>query len=189
MKIRTRVFVACLLAAAVPCVPAIFGQSPERWPGSSGGKDEAERLLAEEIPPLSESDQRRYDEVALALVKAINSRDRETYRGLHTEEGWSTAIDWWRELFAGQIERFGKIEKAWAPGRGFIRIGKMGVRGTEGDGATFLVKFEEPVGGALTFELNEAGKIVATDVFVKKELGYYEPDGVVLIFNLVAPPE
>ena len=75
-------------------------------------------------------------------------------------------------MFEEQLELFGKIEKAYAPQRGFTRVGKIGVRGSEEHGgATFIIKFEEPIGGALTFRLDDKGQIVATDVFIKREIG------------------
>jgi hypothetical protein len=129
-----------------------------------------------EVPQLEPELQRRYDAVAAALVTAINARDAESYRALHTDAAWETAIPWWREMFPEQLEAFGGIVRAWAPRRGLIKLGKVGFRGDEGNGATFVVRFEEPAGGALSFELNADGKIVRTSVMIGRQLGLYEAD-------------
>ena len=74
---------------------------------------------------------------------------------------------------------------AYNVGRGFIKVGKMGFRGDEeGGGVTFLVRFEEPMGGALTFRLDEKDRIVQTDVFISQGLGLQDPEGVELLFPL-----
>ena len=57
----------------------------------------------------------------------------------------------------------------------------MGVGGQAGT-ATFLVRFEEPVGGALSFELDEQDRIIRTDVFVTSGLGLHEPEDLAVIF-------
>jgi len=133
-------------------------------------------------PGLTEAQQRRYNAVGLALVKAINAGDTASYRALFTDEGWSSAIDWWRDMFARQTKLFGRIEKAWAPIRGVVVVGKIGVRG-DGNGAGMLVKFEQPAGGLLTFTLDDTDRISATNVFVKEELGYAEPEGLTLLYD------
>lgn len=63
--------------------------------------------------------------------------------------------------------------------------GRIGFRGAEEEGgATFVVKFEEAIGGALTIRLDKAGKITATDVFIKRELGMYDPKEVAMLYEL-----
>jgi hypothetical protein len=141
--------------------------------------------LAKGAEPLSEADRERYTRVAASLVTAINAEDRVAYRALHTDEGWNTAIDWWQNMFAMQTSKWGRIDRAWPPTRGVIRVGGIGFRGDEGErGATVMIHFEEGVGGALTFALDENDKIRSTSVFIKEELGDYAPAGVTPIFEL-----
>ncbi len=120
------------------------------------------------------SEQKRYDRVALRLVQAINGRDQRAYRSLFTDEAWSDAIDWWREMFVKQVLKFGKIERAYPPQRGTIRFGKMGMGGDERNGASFVAIFGNKAGGLFSFELNDKDKIVYTSVFIKEELAQYD---------------
>ncbi len=130
-----------------------------------------------EAQPLSDAERARYSQVATELVRAINDENREAYRALHTDEAWESAIPWWRDMFPLQISRFGRIAKAYAPVRGMIRFGGMGFQGGEGEMATVVVRFEEPTGGALSFEIDDANKITKTSVFIKEELAHYSPEG------------
>ena len=187
----TRVFArpAAILAALLICigfcpqttVAAPEEEKPSGWSSDPNAGDAAPKKSME-APGLSAEQQKRYDAVGLALVKAINAGDKEAYRKLFTDEAWDSAIPWWRDMFAVQVKRFGRIEKAWAPKRGIIVVGKIGVNG-EGEGAGMLVKFEEPAGGLLTFTLDDKDRIAATRVFVKEELGYAEPEGIPLLYD------
>lgn len=141
--------------------------------------------LATGAEPLSQTDRERYTRVGVALVTAINAEDRDAYRALHSDEGWNTAIDWWQNMFAMQTGRWGRIDRAWPPTRGVIRVGGMGFRGSEGEGgATVMIRFEEGVGGALTFALDENDKIRSTSVFIKEELGQYAPADATPVYEL-----
>ncbi len=167
----------CLPAAAAPP----DNDKPSGW-SADPNAGEAAPKGSMEAPGLTAAEQKRYDAVGLALVKTLNAGDKEAYRKLFTDEAWGSAIPWWRDMFAVQMKRFGKIEKAWAPKRGIIVVGKIGVNG-EGEGAGMLVKFEEPAGGLLTFTLDDHDRIAATRVFVKEELGYAEPEGIPLLYD------
>lgn len=149
----------------------------------SSGKPTSIEEINKGVTPMTQAELDRYARVAVALVTAINAEDRAAYRELHTDEGWRTAIDWWQNMFAMQTSKFGRIDRAWPPTRGVVRVGGLGFRGNEGDaGATVMVRFEDGVGGALTFVLDEHDKIASTSVFIKEELGHYAPDGVQPIY-------
>lgn len=142
---------------------------------ASAGGSASEPPARNEPVPLTQKEQVRYNRVARRLVEAINKQDKPAYRGLHTDEGWAGAIDWWQDMFSRQILRFGRIERAYPPRRGVFRVGNMGMGGDERNGATFLVIFEDQVGGLLSFELNSEDKITHTSVFIKEELAAH-PD-------------
>ncbi|MEQ8765618.1 MAG: hypothetical protein RL885_16960 [Planctomycetota bacterium] len=154
-----------------------FQMKPEGAP--SGWQSQPEEISEEELAgkPLTEAERKQYSEIARKLVQAINAEDREAYRALHTDAAWSEAIDWWRDMFPQQIARFGRISKAWTPVREMIRFGGMGFRGGDGNMVTLVIRFEEPMGGALSFELDDAGKIQRTSVYIKEELAHYAPEG------------
>jgi len=152
-------------------------------PGS--GDEEVMQDPDQEVPQLSEADQKRYNEVAIKLVKAINNEDRETYRTLFSDEGWEASISWWKEMLAPQTSRYGRIARAYAPRRGFMKFGGMAFRGDRGEReATIVVHFEEPFGAALTIALDEEGLIRKTNTFAKAELAFLDPGEDKIIFQL-----
>lgn len=162
--------------------PALEAAGPqvEGWsagPASAAPTPRQGDSTKPEPKPLTREEQLRYNRVARMLVEAINSKDKKTYRGLHTDEGWAGAIDWWQDMFARQTMRFGKIERAYAPRRGITRVGKMGFGGDARNGASFLAIFEDQVGGIFSFELNDEDKIRHTSVFIKEELASYQDFG------------
>lgn len=156
---------------------------PRRMPGDGwketapGAEDGGVPRTPERDEPkaLTRQEQLRYNRVARRLVEAINAQDKPTYRSLHTDKGWAGAIDWWQDMFSRQILRFGRIERAYPPKRGLFRVGNMGMGGDARNGATFLVVFQDQVGGLLSFELNDQDKIIHTSVFIKEELAAH-PD-------------
>lgn len=168
----------------LPMAPATGQDESTQAPGWDVEKENAEDLLSEEFPALADSERVQYTAVGLALVQTINAGDEETYRQLFTDEGWESAIDWWRDMFALQKEKFGLIERAYEPRRGYIRVGKLAYLGEVKDGATMLVTFEEPKGGALNFKLDESGKIIQTDVFIHTNFAISEPEELPLIYAL-----
>jgi hypothetical protein len=127
-----------------------------------------------ELPPLTAVEQARYDRVARTLVESLNAHDKKTYRSLFTDEAWGNAIDWYREMFATQLMSFGKIERAYAPRRGIVRVGKMGIGGDARGGASFVAIFEDQVGGVFSIELNDKDQIVHSSVFIKQELAAFD---------------
>lgn len=127
-----------------------------------------------ELPPLSAAEQARYDRVARTLVESLNAHDTKTYRGLFTDEAWANAIDWYRDMFAVQLMRFGKIERAYAPNRGIVRVGKMGIGGDARNGASFVAIFEDQVGGVFSIELNDQDQIVHSSIFIKQEIAAFD---------------
>lgn len=133
--------------------------------------------------PLSQQEQARYDAVALALTRALNAEDNAAYRALHTDAGWNEAIDWWRDMFAAQRARFGPIVRVYPCVRGVVRFGRMGYRGDLPSGATFVVRFEETCGGALSIQINAEGKIEKSSVFIKEELVDYDAAGAKPIYE------
>lgn len=133
--------------------------------------------------PLTQADQERYDRAARKLVEAINSHDKKAYRDLHTDEAWTNAIDWWRDMFAAQVLRFGPIQRAYQPQRGMVRAGKIGMGGDERNGASFVVIFGKKVGGLFSFELNDNDKITHTSVFIKEELAGFNGWNAKLIYE------
>lgn len=174
-----------VISLTIPGLSAGIAIAQENAPPGWGAKKEgAEEPSGEEFPALSDSERVRYRDVALALVEAINSDNVELYRQLFTEEGWSSAGPWWQDMFALQKEKFGLIERAYEPHRGYIRVGKLAYLGEVTDGATMLVTFEEPKGGALNFKLDGSGKIVQTDVFIHSSFALDEPKDVPLIYSL-----
>lgn len=151
----------------------------------SAGNPESAEQIEKDVKPLTDAERERYKQVAVALVTAINAEDRNAYRALHTDKGWNTAIDWWKNMFALQTSKWGRINRAWPPTRGIVRVGGLGFRGDEGaSGATVMIHFEDGPGGALTFSLDPSGKIDHTSVFLKEELGHYAPAGVKPIYEL-----
>lgn len=159
-------------------------EKPDGWSGNGEADVEEKSLQGQDVTPLTETEQERYDGVARTLVEAINSGNEKKYRALFTDEGWNSSIDWWRDMFSAQISSFGKIEKAWSPRRGIVQVGTLGA-GSEWGGARFLVKFEEPTGGVLTILLNDQDKITRTDVFIHRGLGYQDPSEGELIYTLI----
>lgn len=157
-------------------------QPADGWATAAGSQPAASRAAA-----LSRQEQERYDRVAVKLLLAMKAEDAAAYRALHSDEGWSTAIDWWQAMFAQQRARFGPITRAYPGVRGPIRFDKFGYESGVPDCVAFVVRFEERVGGVLAFRLNDAGKIVATSVFIKEELRDYQPEGVKPIFPLPKP--
>ncbi len=171
-----------LTAVAIVWMQALAQSNPSTqpaggWEAGSGTRSPASRAAA-----LSPKEQQRYDQVAIALLQAIKADDKAAYRALHSDEGWNTAIDWWQAMFVRQRARFGPITRAYPGVRGMIRFSKFAYESELADGASFVILFEEKVGGVLTFRLDEAGKIAATSVFIKEELREYAPDGVKPIF-------
>lgn len=136
-----------------------------------------------ESPPLTADEQKRYDAVALALLRALEKEDKVAYRALHTDAAWNDAIDWWRDLFAAQRASFGPIVRGYPCARGLIRFGKLGYRSELANGAICVVRFEDKVGGAFSFELDKDGKIARTSVFIKEELAQYDPKDVKPIYE------
>jgi hypothetical protein len=179
--------VARRLALASALILSVgFASAQEGWKRAEpeGDEKEADALMNEEVTQLSATDQKRYEDVALKLVLAINARDADAYRALFSDEGWDASIPWWRDMFAVQVENYGKIATAFAPARGFVQVGSLGFRGDLEGGVTFLVKFEEPMGGALTIILDESGEIFGTNVFMKQQLGLYDPENAVVLYEL-----
>ena len=160
------------LAQSAPSTQPVGG-----WEAGSGARSPASRATA-----LTPKEQQRYDQAAVALLRAIKADDKAAYRALHSDEGWNTAIDWWQAMFVKQRARFGPITRAYPGVRGAIRFSKFAYESELESGASFVIRFEEKVGGVLTFRLDEAGKIAATSVFIKEELREYSPDGVKPIF-------
>jgi len=181
---RAAALAAVVLALGTTAPAAIAAPGEQEPSGRSSDRSAADTAPKRSMdgPGLTEAMQKRYNAVGLALVKAINAGDKSAYRALFTDEGWDSAMEWWRDMFAVQVKRFGRIEKAWAPTRGVIVVGRIGVSG-QGDGAGMLVRFEEPAGGLLTFTLDDTDHIVATTVFIKEELGHAEPEGLSLLFD------
>jgi hypothetical protein len=165
---RCSVYILLLCASAVTSGQGWEGGKPQSKPTAPAGQ-------------LSAADQTHYDAVATAIVAALAAGDLKALQALFTPDAWASAIDWWHAGFALQIERFGPIERAFAPRRGFIRTGETGVRGDERNGATFLVHFER-AGAALSFELNDAGKIVHSSCWVQEALLDAVPDEVPPIY-------
>lgn len=152
-------------------------------PGSDNGK--VMQDPDKEVPQLSPADQQRYNEVAVKLVMAINDEDSAAYRALFTDQCWKESIAWWREMFAAQTSRYGRIARAFAPHRGFLKFGGMAFRGDLGDNeATIVIHFEEPFGAALTIALNEEGLISRTNIYAKQELAFLDPGEDKVIFKL-----
>jgi len=170
------------LGTTAPVAMAAFEEQNPSGRSSDPNAPGAAPKRSMDGPELTEAQQKRYNAVGLALIRAIDAGDKSAYRALFTDEGWNSAMEWWRDMFAVQIKRFGGIEKAWAPTRGVIVVGRIGVSG-RGDGAGMLVKFEEPAGGLLTFTLDDTDRIVATNVFIKEELGQAEPEGLSLLYD------
>ncbi|UCG51317.1 MAG: trypsin-like serine protease [Candidatus Latescibacterota bacterium] len=170
-------------------------QSPverDRRPQSFSFGVEKTEDTTEPVPdeqPLTDEDSLRYTEVAKALVQAIVDGDGNAYRDLHTEQGWTNAIDWWRDMLAVQIEGYGPIVRAYPPRRGPTKLGDVVFRGDHGSGATFMVIFEKGAGAALSFELNQEDKIVKTSIFVKRELASFERSTDLTPFYSIAPPD
>ena len=128
----------------------------------------------DELPPLTAAEQVRYDRVARTLVTALNAHDKTTYRKLFTDDAWENAIDWYRDMFAVQLMRFGKIERAYSPSRGIVRVGKMGIGGDARNGASFVAIFEDQVGGVFSIELNDKDQIVHSSIFIKQEIAAFD---------------
>jgi hypothetical protein len=173
-----------IMTLFLPIATATGQEESTQTPSWDVERESAEELLSAEFPALSDSERVQYTAVGLALVQTINAGDEETYRQLFTDEGWESAIDWWREMFALQKEKFGLIEKAYEPCRGYIRVGKLAYLGEVKDGVTMLVIFEEPKGGALNFRLDESGKITQTDVFIHTSFTASEPEELKPIYAL-----
>lgn len=141
--------------------------------------------LDKEVPQLSAADQIRYNNVAVKLVMAINDEDSAAYRALFTDECWKESIAWWREMFSAQTSIYGRIARAYAPRRGFLKFGGMVFRGDLGSNeATIVVHFEEPFGAALTIALNKEGLISRTNIYAKQELAFLDPGEDKIIFQL-----
>jgi thiol-disulfide isomerase/thioredoxin len=127
----------------------------------------------------------RYTEVAKQLITAINNEDKQVYRALFTDDAWESAIPWFRDMFAVQISSFGRIQTAYAPRRGLVRISEqMAFRGGSDQSATIMVKFENGMGGALSFELNSENKIISSNVFIKQELSAFADRNSAPVFEL-----
>lgn len=146
------------------------------WQADAPTRPVPEKQAATEkkLPPLTAAEQARYDRVARTLVGSLNAHDSKTYRDLFTDEAWENAIDWYRDMFAVQLMRFGKIERAYAPNRGMIRVGKMGIGGDARGGASFVAIFEDQVGGVFSIELNDKDQIVHSSVFIKQEIAAFD---------------
>lgn len=174
-----------LISLATHGLPiAIATAQEETPPGWDVEKEGAGEAPDGEFPALSDSERVRYKTVARVLVEAINTGDVETYRQLFSDAGWDSASQWWRDMFALQKEKFGLIEKAYEPRRGYIQVGKLAYLGEVTDGATMLVTFEESKGGALNFQLDDSGKIIQTDVFIHTSFTLTEPEEALLIYSL-----
>ncbi len=130
-----------------------------------------------------------YVRVGIALVECINAgeTERESYRALFTDAGWEGSIDWWHNMFRVQREKFGSIRLAYAPSPGEKRLGRMAYSAGQEGGRTRMVLFDEPVGGALTFELSAEGKIVKSNVFISQQMALYEGEEKDVIFRRGAP--
>lgn len=137
-----------------------------------------------ELPPLTPEEQSRYDRIAVKLIESINAHDKATYRALFTDEAWENAIDWYREMFAVQLMRFGKIERAFPPQRGKVRVGKLGIGGDARNGASFVAIFEDQIGGLFSIELNDQDQIVHSSIFIKQELAHFDDWDAKPIFRL-----
>lgn len=147
-------------------------------PGSDEAADTNETTLTAE-------ESQRYTEVAKKLIMALNSEDKKAYRALFTDASWESAIPWFREMFATQISSFGRIKTAYAPRRGLVRVTeKMSFRGGSESSVAVMVKFENGMGGALSFELNADNKIVSSSVFIKQELAEFDDKTTQPIFEL-----
>jgi thiol-disulfide isomerase/thioredoxin len=163
------------MTGGIAGIPQDKPASNER-PGPEGAADDK---------PLTGDELVRYTLVGQKLVKAINSEDREAYRALFTDEAWESAIPWWREMFSSQISSFGRIETAFSPRRGTVRIGeKMSYSAESENGATLMVRFEEQAGGALTFELNADNLIISSNVYISREMAQYNDSSAAPIFQL-----
>lgn len=167
--------------------PAPEGAKTSGWqsaPSSPSSDSRKTEGRPEDKPPLTKAEQARYDRVTRALVEALNTGDKKGYRDLFTDEGWENAIDWYRDMFAVQLMRFGKIERAFPPQRGIVRVGKMGFGGDARNGATFVAIFEDQVGGLFSIELNDQDRIVHSSVFIKHELASFSDWDVEPIYEL-----
>lgn len=119
-------------------------------------------------------DHEQYLAVAREFVRSLNANDMTAYRKLFTDAGWTESIDWFRDGFLIQRQKFGPIVRAYPPQQGPVRMGKFGWQGTWDGGANFVVIFEKNIGGALNIVLDDQGRIAHTDVFIKEELVQYE---------------
>ncbi len=136
-------------------------------------------------PAFTAEELQRYTEVATKLITTLNNEDRQAYRALFTDQAWESAIPWFREMFTTQLSSFGRIQTAYAPRRGLVRISeKMAFRGGGDKSVTIMVKFENGMGGAISFELNAGNKIVSSNVFIKQELAAFVDKTATPIFEL-----
>lgn len=176
------VMLICLLAGVQQSAmrptsqPASRKADVEGWtasPNAAGAK------RASSAPStLSAEEQKRFDAVAVALLRAMKADDKSAYRELHSDAGWNSSIDWWQALFARQRANFGPLVRAYPCIRGQIRFGKYGYDPDLKDSVSFVAVFEERVAGVFSFRLNADGKIDATSVYIKEELREYHPEGV-----------
>ncbi len=168
---RIRSHALCGLAAIGASLAAVPAISAQDWSGRPGGGEES----IPEAVPLTEEERERYSRVARKLVMYVNDENEDEYRKLFTDEGWDQAFDWFKDMFAEQITHFGRIDRAYAPQRGMFKFGSATVGGDAGEsGASFVVLFEDPAGGLISFELNDDDEIIHTSVYVSAALAVFD---------------
>jgi hypothetical protein len=152
---------------------AVERTSVESGPARSG--------LPEPVP-FDSATTLRYRESAAKLAAAVGTGDPAAFRALHTNAGWAQTDDWWKAMLADHKRSFGRIVRAVGPLRGSIRMGTMGV-GLPPNGAAILLRFERGLGASMSFELDEAGKITKSSLWVQRELATANPDGAEVLWE------
>jgi hypothetical protein len=121
----------------------------------------------------------RHHATAARLAAAIGSGDAPAFRALHSDAGWKQADDWWKAMYAEQKKRHGPILQVVGPLRGVIRMGQSGV-GVPPDGMAILARFEGQLGAAMSFVLDDSGRIAKSNTWTQHELKNAAPDAAVL---------
>ena len=170
------VVVVFILSVGLPSDKSCLATFPLR-PSMRAGIDSPDSLseLREDIDA-GISGEMGVDDFERLARRAMNLAEGEADQGeLLSILGQTSRLCW-----SGPAEQ-SRVLRA----RGHVRIAeKMSFRGGSDQSATIMVKFEDAIGGALTFELNDDNKIISSNVFIKKELAAFVDKTTAPIFEL-----